>query len=269
MCRFAAYAGPTLPVAALFEAPHGLERQAWQPRRMISGHVNVDGTAFACWLDDGDPAPVRYATAHPPWSDANLLPLARRLRGRMLVAAVRSATPGQPAGEDAAAPFVHGRLAFAHNGWIGDLDGAAGKRLSDMLPAAAQARVTVRTDSRLLFALLTALDDETPGRDAATLLEALAARVIEELRPAGTRAQLNLLVADGASIAALRCAIGEPANSLFALASGRRFAGGGLVASEPLDDDPGWREVPEGALVLIETSPPRLTTRQVSPGKGA
>ncbi|GAB4369528.1 MAG: ergothioneine biosynthesis protein EgtC [Acidobacteriota bacterium] len=251
MCRFAAWAGEPLPVAALFEAPHGLEAQAYRPRLLRSGHVNVDGSAFACWLDDGDGTPLRYATARPPWSDANLLPLARRLRGRMIVAAVRSATPGQPGGEDAAAPFVAGRLALAHNGWIEDLAGETGKRLSDALPAAAQAAVTVRTDSRLLFAHLLALDAEDPGLPADVLVERLAARIARMLREAGVRAQLNLAVADGGTAAAVRCSLGEPPNSLFVAEGTGALPGGALIASEPLDDDPAWQEVPDGGVVVI------------------
>ena len=261
MCRFAAWAGAPLPVVVLFEAPHGLERQAYAPRLMRSGHVNVDGSAFACWLDDGDPGPLRYATTRPPWADANLLPLARRLRGRMIVAAVRSATPGQPGGEDAAAPFVSGRLAFAHNGWIADLDGRTGKKLTDMLPAAAQAAVRVRTDSRLLFGHLLALARDEPAPGPAALIERLAARVLAVLRETGADAQLNLLVADGSTVAALRCGAGGTPNSLFVLDGGTRFSGGVLVASEPLDDDPGWRGVEENTLVLLSTVPPRLEMR--------
>jgi glutamine amidotransferase len=66
--------------------------------------------------------------------------------------------------------------------------------------------------------------------------EALAAVVRDVL--AVTTGRLNLLLTDGASLYATRVG-----NSLF-----RR---GPVLVSEPLDDDPGWREIPEGTLVVL------------------
>jgi len=95
MCRFAAYHGPPRPLAEmLYEAPHSLERQAYVPREMVEGHVNVDGTGVV-WWPHGDDEPLRYVTVLPPWSDPNLPTLAPRLQGRTILGSVRSATPGK------------------------------------------------------------------------------------------------------------------------------------------------------------------------------
>jgi glutamine amidotransferase len=48
MCRMAAYVGPDAPLSALlYDPPHSLERRAYQPRELIHGAVNVDGTGVA------------------------------------------------------------------------------------------------------------------------------------------------------------------------------------------------------------------------------
>ena len=50
MCRLAAYAGPPAPLSALlYDPPHSLEHQAYAPRELVSGNVNVDGTGVAWW----------------------------------------------------------------------------------------------------------------------------------------------------------------------------------------------------------------------------
>ena len=41
MCRLAAYVGPPASLSSImYEAPHSLEKQAYLPREMVSGHVN-------------------------------------------------------------------------------------------------------------------------------------------------------------------------------------------------------------------------------------
>ena len=57
---------------------------------------------------------------------------------------------------------------------------------------------------------------------------------------AAPEARLNLLLTDGDRVAATAWG-----NSLWCLSGPGRV----VVASEPYDDDPGWREVPERTLV--------------------
>ena len=89
------------------------------------------------------------------------------------------------------------------------------------------------TDAETLFALtLDALDD------GATPADALAG-VVHTVE-AVTTGRLNLLLTDGTAVAATACG-----NSLFAC---QREAAT-LVASEPVDPDPGWWRVPDRTVV--------------------
>ena len=45
MCRLAAYLGEPIPLAeALYRPSHSLQKQAYAPRELVDGYVNVDGT---------------------------------------------------------------------------------------------------------------------------------------------------------------------------------------------------------------------------------
>jgi glutamine amidotransferase len=46
----------------LTDPPHGLQAQAWAPRRQRHGVVNADGFGVG-WDADGDPVPARYRRA--------------------------------------------------------------------------------------------------------------------------------------------------------------------------------------------------------------
>ena len=77
------------------------------------------------------------------------------------------------------------------------------------------------------------LDDGVPLADAlAGVVTAVEAR---------TTGRLNLLLTDGATMAATACG-----NSLFA----RQHDGAALVASEPIDADPAWSPVPDRTVVV-------------------
>ena len=58
--------------------------------------------------------------------------------------------------------------------------------------------------------------------------------------------RFNFLLTDGSSIYATACG-----DSLFVLEGGSRVPGGVVVASEPFDDDPAWRPVPELSAVQV------------------
>src|SRR5258708_15874403 len=82
---------------------------------MKSGRVMAEGYGEALGLDDGVAAPALYRTAAPIWADPNQQWMNERLRGRSLIAAVRSATPGIGFELANVQPFARGRIAFAHN----------------------------------------------------------------------------------------------------------------------------------------------------------
>ncbi|MFF1786885.1 ergothioneine biosynthesis protein EgtC [Kitasatospora sp. NPDC058243] len=245
MCRHLAYLGePVAPQELLVHPPHGLYRQSWAPRAQQYGTVNADGFGLG-WYADGDEVPARYRRDGPIWADAAFADLARVIRTRALLAAVRSATEGCAAGESAAAPFAAGPWLFSHNGavagWPGKLDA-----LAALLPPAELLELEARSDSALLWALVL-----HRLRAGAGLGEALAGTVADVT--AHTTGRLNLLLTDGRTLAAT--AWGDTLHH-------RDLPGlGTVVASEPYDDAPGWTAVPDGSLVVVDER--GVTVRQL------
>ncbi|MFF6788108.1 glutamine amidotransferase [Streptomyces filamentosus] len=233
MCRHLAYlGGPVALGELLVRPPHALLRQAWAPRTQSSGVVNADGFGVG-WYADGDPVPARYRRTGPIWGDLSFADLARVVRSGAVLGAVRGATLPGADGEAAAAPFASGPWLFSHNGavpgWPGSLT-----PLAATLPAGELLGLEARTDSALLWALV--LHRLRAGRGPGDALAGTVLAVAE----AAPGARLNLLLTDGDRVAATAWG-----NSLWFLPGPGRVA----VASEPYDDDPDWREVPERTLV--------------------
>ena len=254
MCRLAALAGPTLPLStALFDAPHSLYEQAIRPREQLKGRVNVDGTGIAWWRP-GEEQPLRYRTDGAPWADENLVSLAPRLAAPLQLAAVRSATPGMPYSVGNAAPFIWGPLAMAHNGWIGEFRTATMAPLLQRLPADVFAAFDAVSDSLVLFLTLVAAWRDDPSAGLAGAARRTVATVAEVCRTAGAAAALTFAVGDGVQVVAVRTGIDTPANTMYSLTGGQRFAGANLLASEALDDDEGWTAVPPESLVRLSAA---------------
>ncbi len=230
MCRHLAHLGPPRPLArTLTEPPHSLYRQSWAPRRQQHGTVNADGFGVG-WYAGDDPVPARYRRARPVWADPSFADLARVVHTGALLAAVRDITEGCAAEESATAPFAAGPHLFSHNGaltgWPDIAADVAGRlSTSDLLS------VESRCDSALVWAAVQGALREGAGQGPA-----LARTTVRFARSApGSR--LNLLLTDGSEIAATACGdtlwyLHDPGRSL-------------TVASEPHDDDPRWREVPD------------------------
>ncbi|HKS49083.1 MAG TPA: ergothioneine biosynthesis protein EgtC [Amycolatopsis sp.] len=234
MCRHLAYLGPPRsPAEFLFDAPHSLLHQSYAPADMRGGGVvNADGFGLAWYGEDGPP--VRYRRASPLWTDEDLPGLARSVRARAFVAAVRNGTTGMPAGEAACAPFVDGQWSFSHNGmvrgWPDSLAALAGK-----LPVTDLLTLPVPTDSALLWALLA--ERLHAGEDPAQAVVDLVARVAR----AAPGSRLNFLLTDGSVVVATAWT-----HALSLLRTGDAV----VIASEPLDTEPGWRPVPDGYAVV-------------------
>ncbi|MEU3758959.1 ergothioneine biosynthesis protein EgtC [Streptomyces albogriseolus] len=244
MCRHLAYVGPAEPVGALLVGPpHGLYRQSWAPRRQRYGTVNADGFGVG-WYADGDPVPARYRRAGPIWADLSFTDLARVVRTEALLAAVRDATLSGADAEAAAAPFASGAWLFSHNGAVPGWPGSLAS-LAATLPAEDLLSLEARNDSAFLWALVLAR-----LRAGDTMGQALA-DTVAEVAEAVPEARLNLLLTDGATVAAT--AWGD---TLWYLA---RPGGGTVVASEPYDDDPHWQEVPDRTLLAASRADVLLT----------
>ncbi|MBB5631679.1 ergothioneine biosynthesis protein EgtC [Sphaerisporangium krabiense] len=226
MCRHAAWLGAPRALASLLQEPaHGLCRQAYAPRMQRCGTVNADGFGMGWYDPDSGPEPVRYRRGVPIWADANLPGLARAARSGCLMAAVRSASPGMPVEESATAPFAEGRWLLSHNGRV---DRAAVRPLAgDRFPESP-------CDSAWLAAAVFA------RLAAGARLGAATADVVALAGRCDPAARLNLLVGDGATLVATAW------NETLFLHLGE----GVLLASEPLDDRPGWEPVPDRHIVL-------------------
>jgi glutamine amidotransferase len=244
MCRHIAFLGPELPLGQLLVEPaHGLFRQSWAPRHQRYGTVNADGFGVG-WYADGDPVPARYRRPGPIWADLSFADLARVVRSGAVLAAVRDATVAGADGEAAAAPYTAGPWLFSHNGAVRGWPGTLAP-LARSLPAAELLSLEARCDSALLWALVL-----HRLRDGDELGQALA-DTVREAAEAAPGSRLNLLLTDGETIAAT--AWGD---TLWYLAEpGRRT----VVASEPYDDDPHWREVPDHTLLAATRTDVLLT----------
>lgn len=231
MCRHLAWLGEPVALASpVLDRPHSLRHQSYAPRHQQHGVVNADGFGVG-WYVDSRPEPVRYRRAQPIWGDPSFASLAPTITSGCLVAAVRDATPGFAASDESStAPFLHGRWLFSHTGALADWPRAR-KTLLDRTLDVPEAAAPV--DSALLFGL--AVASWTAG---ASLAEGLAEAVVAGRSVGGGR--LSFLAADGERLAAT--SYGDP---LFCHESDR----GVVLASEPLDEDPGWRRLPEACLV--------------------
>ncbi|MEV8229164.1 ergothioneine biosynthesis protein EgtC [Streptomyces sp. NPDC079167] len=244
MCRHIAYVGPSVPLGEVLASPaHGLVRQSWEPRRQRYGTVNADGFGVG-WYAEGDPVPGRYRRTGPVWGDETFADLARVVRSTALLAAVRDATFAGADGEAAAAPFAEGRLLFSHNGAVRGWPGSLAP-LAAGLPPERLLSLAARSDSALIWALV--LHRVAQGDE-------ITRAVADTVRDAGTAApgsRLNLLLTDGSVIVATTWG-----DSLWYLHEpGRRT----VVASEPYDDDPYWREVPDRTLLAATRTDVLLT----------
>ncbi|MDQ7909304.1 ergothioneine biosynthesis protein EgtC [Phytohabitans sp. ZYX-F-186] len=254
MCRHLAYLGPPATLSALLlEPPHSLLRQSWAPRDMRGGGtINADGFGVGWYPllaaggvraeersdEDGrsGPGPVRYRRAGPMWSDPGFPELARVTASGAVLAAVRSATVGMPVHESACAPFAAGDLLFSHNGRVTGWPRSVAK-LAERLPVTDLLTLDAPTDAALLWALV-----RHRLRGGADPASALAATV-SEVDAAAPGSRLNLLLTDGRRVYATTAG-----HSL----SVRLAAGAVTVASEPYDDDPAWRPVPDRSLVVAD-----------------
>lgn len=275
MCRHLGYVGRPASVGELLiRGPHSLRVQSWAPRQMRGGGtINADGFGVAWWRtadpagDRGTPMASRYRNPAPIWTDPAVEEVLPQLVSAAVLAAVRSATVGMPVERAACAPFTHGRWAFSHNGlvpdWrtvltavLADLDGTATRsghtrlfQTVDLLEAESP------TDSAALWVLLRRLLDPVAATAAAGLSDAPADPTAVALRLLVTTvlrhapdSGLNLLLGNGDTLWATTWF-----HSLWALVTDD-YA---LLVSEPYDDDPRWRSLPDRSVVRAE--PGRLT----------
>ena len=223
MCRHLGWLGaPVSAASVVLDPPSGLLVQSYAPRRQKHGTINADGWGVG-FFDDG---PRRWRSDKPLWGDSSFASVAPTLRSGCIVAAVRSATIGMPIEPSASAPFSDGSWLLSHNGVV---DRA-------VLPAAHTAESTV--DSAVLAAHIF-----DRGMDA-------LAATIAEVGARDPGARLNILAGNGSRLLATTWG-----DTLFAL----QRPDGVVLASEPYDDDPTWRDIPDRHLIEVSAAGLSLT----------
>jgi glutamine amidotransferase len=253
MCRLFGMSGGSQPVRATFwllEAPDSLAEQS---RR------EPDGTGVG-WFD----ADGRARVAKQPlaaYEDQRFAREARELESRTFVAHVRYATTGAIEARNTHPFEQRGRL-FAHNGVIEDLDGLEHELGDD------RALVKGDTDSERFFALVTREIERHSG-DVGDGIVAAARWVAAQL----PMYAINLVLASADGLWALRY---PDVHELWVLERGAGGPHGGrhldaasaagsvrvrsaalarqpsvIVASERMDEDPGWRALASGELVHV------------------
>jgi predicted glutamine amidotransferase len=250
VCRLFGMSGGPERVRATFwllEAPDSLAEQS---RR------EPDGTGLGTFTEEGEPVVSKEPIA--AYEDQEFGRLAREVESHTFIAHVRYASTGGLTTENTHPFEQRGRL-FAHNGVIGDLD-----RLDQEL-GDARRLVKGETDSERYFALITKEIERTGDIENGI---AAAAEWIADNLPVFA---LNFVLITPRELFAFRY---PDTHDLYVLervaggASGHRHlehasARGSIrvrsgdmatrravvVATEPMDEDPGWRNLGSGDLM--------------------
>lgn len=254
MCRLFALSGAPHRVAATFwllEAPDSL---AVQSRR------EPDGVGIG-WFD-ADDTPHVAKDPVAAWQDPAFAREAHELRSKTFVAHLRFASTGA-VNRSNTHPFELDQRLFAHNGVVQGLD-----RLEARLGGDAHRLVTGDTDSERVFALITQLARRNGGDVARAIAD--AARWIAAELPVFA---LNVIIVDAKQIWALRY---PDTHELWVLERGAGGTSGDrhlehasasgtihvrsgelasqhaiVIASERMDEDPGWRLLNAGELLHV------------------
>ncbi len=253
MCRLFGMSGGHERVKATFwllEAPDSLSQQS---------HREPDGTGLGTFEADGRPVVSKQPLA--AFADRAFAREAREAHSRTFVAHIRFASTGAVAAENTH-PFEQSGRLFAHNGVIGDLPALEAQL------GVASSLVRGQTDSERYFALITGAIERT-GDVGAGIADAVG--WIADNLPVFS---LNFVLITDSELWALR----YPAvHELHVLERAPGGVSGSehlqhvnaqgtvrvhsahlaqrpavIVASEPMDADPGWRALDGGELLHVD-----------------
>jgi glutamine amidotransferase len=251
----AAYLGESAKLSLLTgDSGHSLHRQSYAAQHLQGAVVSADGWGAAWYLpEDGEPC--LYRSTMPIWADVNRTHMGRAARSHCLLAAVRSATDPLSVSHANTQPFASGALTLLHNGFIERFATQVMRSLRSALSDAQYACLRGSTDSEHLLCLISdeyLVRPELPGPDRLLVAVQRAIGRVRELAEAkGVTALLTMIVADGENMVGLRSAIGDEPPSLYVKRDGSEQLPGCVLASEPLNDEPGWSRLPSGGAVLL------------------
>ncbi|MBW8486141.1 class II glutamine amidotransferase [Actinomadura parmotrematis] len=261
MCRLFAMStgGPRVGAAYwLLDASQSLRAQS---HRMPHG-------AGLGWFSLGG-EPVRDRAPIAAFESFDFALHARNVRSHTFVGHVRDASVGGLTVHNCH-PFVMNDRLFAHNGVVKGME-----TIRSWLTDVDLAHVAGETDSEMVFAYVTAQIRRT-GDTTQGIIEAVG-RIGREL----PLFALNLLIAEAGRLWALRY---PASNELWVLSPGQGGVSGPgravgahgpvpavVIASEPMDDHPGWRLMEPGELLIVDGleersllpfDPPRFALRR-------
>src|SRR4051794_10468191 len=254
MCRIAAYLGPPVRLSALIaDPPHGLADQGRNAREMSDTSVAGDGWGVGWFLPEAGPTPGMLKSILPLWSDENGKTVPHAVLSGSVVGHLRFASPNIETCLTNTPLYVLDDHLWTINGMLEPWPGPLSKALRDRLDPDHEADLRGATDGEMMGALWRTHFRRTGGRDAASALRSMLREVRDLAREHDGEIKTNVILASASEVLAVRYAEpGEP-NSLYYLeGSEARWRGGALVASEPVDDEPGWREVGPGSLVRVD-----------------
>lgn len=200
------------------------------PRRLEGNHPDGWGVAYR----RGNAMAV-VRSGKPAAADPRLGEIAAKTT--RFIGHVRYASNPETVNEGNSHPFLSGGVALAHNGTF---QGRIGRE--------ADAR---KVSDTLVFTEV--LSAEWRDRTLDGLRETLS-RLLGDADLVGPYSAANMLIAWGDSLFALRKFRKEPEYYTLHLHAGDGLA---VVASEPLDDRPGWRLLSDGELVALSGPAPR------------
>ena len=234
----------------LLDAPASLAEQS---------HANPDGFGLATLNSAAEFELVKRPALAA--EDDDFAHQARSVRAAQFLAHIRYADTGEVSLANTH-PFIADGRAFAHNGVVGDLDEI------DRALGTDRDLVVGQTDSERLFALLTVAIREGDGDVRRGIIDAISAVVARYELYA-----INFLLGSPGELWAFRY---PEHNQLFFLERGaggprgahpldeasgfgtiRMRSGAGaaqplvVIASEPMDEDPGWTELGVGELLHV------------------
>lgn len=240
MCRFLGYIGPPVDLNSLLFLPeYSLNRQSYNPRFQRFGTINADGFGVG-WYDLSiRDQPARYRTTKPMWSDSSFQNIAGLISSGIVLGIVRSATPPLPVDESYTQPFTNSKWLFAHNGAVEDFIGEKGKIFRDYVQKTSSWRQEGGSDSEVLFSLcLSYLLNGTSLSQSLIQTLSIASEIC------GGR--FNMVISDGKNLSAT--AWGD---SLYLLEEAGPSKQGRVLASEPYDNNPSWRQIQDRTLVEL------------------
>src|SRR4051794_6919389 len=253
MCRIAAYFGPPARLSSLLhETPHGLTDQSRNARQMADSSIAGDGWGVGWFQPEAGPTPGMLKSILPLWSDENARTATHAILSGSVVGHIRYASPNIETCFINTPLYVLDDHLWTINGELQPWPGPLSKALRDRLDPDHEADLRGATDAEMMGALWRTHFRRTGGNDAAAGLCSMLGEAPDPAPGHDGEGKTIVTLAGPTEILAVRYAEPGEANTLYSLERESRWRGGVVVASEPLDDGPGWNGVGPNTLVRVD-----------------